>query len=310
MAKKGNTIAGIGPRVRRLTRRQTKKVAKNKAEQSKVPGSFNLLGRSFRLLKDNWKILGAVMLVYAILNIIFASGLSNVISNFSNVKDSLSTNHSFSNALSGFGSLLSSGTSTGSDSASVLESLLLILGSLVIIWTLRNLMANKKFSLKDAYYRSMFPLIPFLLVILAIIIRLLPVTLGAGAISLVSGALASSGAVLVVLYVLLLPLLAWSVYMLSSSIFALYIVTLPDIQPRMALRSAKNLVRFKRLKIIRRLLFLPLFIIVAMAAIMLPLILFIHILVVPIFYALTILLVLFVHTYLYSLYRGLIDEKS
>lgn len=307
MAKTGKKAVKDQPRVRKLTRHQKKTVAKKKATAQRLPGSFCILGQAFKLFKQHWKILGGIMLVYMALNIIFASGLSNVISNFNNVKDNLGPGHNFSDSISGFGSLLGGGTSAGSDSASVLQSLLIVLESLVIIWALRNLMAKNKFSVKDAYYKSMSPLIPFLLVILVIIIQLLPVTLGAGLISLVSSAFANSGGITIILSIILLPLLGWSVYLLSGSIFALYIVTLPDMQPRQALRSAKKLVKFRRLKIIRRLLFLPIFILLAMAAVMLPLILFVHFLVVPIFYVLSTLVLLFVHTYFYSLYRGLLE---
>ena len=153
----------------------------------------------------------------------------------------------------------------------------------------------------------MFPLVPFLLVLLVIIIQLLPIVLGSALVALISSTLASSGLATFIMVLLVIPLFGWSVYMISSSIFGLYIVTLPDMQPRQALRSAKKLVNFRRLKIIRRIVFLPIFIFLVMAAIMLPLILFVHLLVVPVFYLLSISLLLFVHAYLYTLYRGLLD---
>lgn len=249
------------------------------------------------------------MLVYLILNIVFASGLSNVINNFSVVKENLATDNSFSNALSGLGSLLGSSASGDSQSGSALQSVLLVIGSLAIIWALRQLMAKKEFSVKGAYYKSMFPLIPFLLVVFVIIIQLLPITLGSAIVALISSTLASSGTATFIMALALVPLFAWSAYMLSSSIFALYIVTLPDMQPRQALRSAKKLVEFRRLKVIRRILFLPLFILIAMAIIVLPLIVFVHFLVVPVFYLLSILALLVTHAYLYSLYRGLLNAK-
>ncbi|MDO8591696.1 MAG: hypothetical protein Q7R60_02075 [bacterium] len=307
MAKTGKSKAVEATRKRKLTPKQHKQVAKKDAVTQVIPSSFNILGQVFVLLRRHWKILGGITLVYLILNIVLASGLSSVINNFGTVKDSLGTGHNFSDALSGFGSLLSGSTVTGSESASVLQSVLIILESLVIIWALRQLLADNKFSVKDAYYKSMTPLVPFLLIVFVIIIQLLPITLGAGAVALISSALASSGAATSIMVLVLIPLLGWSIYMLSSSIFALYIVTLPDIQPRQALRSAKKLVKFRRLKIIRRLLFLPIFILLAMAVIVLPLILFVHFLVVPAFYLLSVSAVLFAHAYLYSLYRGLLE---
>ena len=309
MAKTGKSkVVGAGRR-RKLTPKQNKQVVKKEASKLAVPTSFNILGQVFTLLRRHWKILGGITLVYLVLNIVLASGLSNVINNFGIVKENLSGSHNFSEALQGFGSLLSGNASVGSESASILQSILIVLQSLVVIWALRQLLAGQKFSVKDAYYKSMAPLVPFLLVSLVILVQLLPVTLGSGLVALISSTLATSGLVTFIMVLVLIPLLGWSIYMLSSSIFGLYIVTLPDMQPRQALRSAKKLVSFRRLKIIRRIIFLPIFILVVMAVIILPLILFVHLLVVPVFYLLSILVILFVHTYLYSLYRGLLDAQ-
>lgn len=310
MAKAGKTTVSKTARRRKLTPKQTKQAAKKELSTQLVPTSFNILGRVFILLRRHWKILGGITLVYLVLNIILASGLSNVINNFSSVKDSLGSGHNFSGAVSGFGSLLSGSASASSESASLLQSVLIVLESLVVIWALRQLLAGKKLSVKDAYYKSMTPLVPFLLVVLVVIIQLLPVSLGSALVSLVASTLApGSGLAVVVMGIIITGLAAWSIYMISSSVFGLYIVTLPDMQPRQALRSAKKLVALRRLVIIRRILFLPIFILLVMALIVLPLILFVHFLVAPVFYLLSIAVILFVHAYLYSLYRGLLDAR-
>jgi hypothetical protein len=101
-------------------------------------------------------------------------------------------------------------------------------------------------------------------------------------------------------------LAAWSIYMLTSSVFAMYIVTLPNMQPLQALRSAKNLVKSKRWQLVRRLLFLPFFIIIVMGIFIVPLIIFAQFLVVPMFFVLAMFSVLFAHTYLYGLYKRLL----
>ncbi|HLG90770.1 MAG TPA: hypothetical protein VI336_01240, partial [Candidatus Saccharimonadales bacterium] len=125
---------------------------------------------------------------------------------------------------------------------------------------------------------------------------------------LVLRAIFNPGGTLTALLVIFFATLAsWSVYLISSSIFAMYIVTLPDMQPRQALRSAKNLVKYRRLQLMRRVAFLPLFMLFAMAFIIVPLILFASFLVAPVFYLLSTLAILFIHAYLYSLYRSLLE---
>ena len=54
--------------------------------------------------------------------------------------------------------------------------------------------------------------------------------------------------------------------------FALYIVTLPDMTPMKALRSARELVRYRRWTVLRKVLFLPLMLLVVAAIIMVPII--------------------------------------
>lgn len=303
--------AAAGGRTRRLTKKQAKgKVKKETKTRQPLPGSFHLVAKVFQILRHNWKTLGGIVLVYLILNIVFASGISNVSSAFDSIKTNLNTNsgNSLAHAAGGFASLVGSSGSSGSATGSTFQSILFVIESLVIIWALRHILSGQVVSVKQAYYKSMAPLVPFLLVIAVIIIQLLPVTIGATVLAAIATSIfTGSSAATIVSAVAFIALAAWSIYMVSASIFALYIVTLPDMQPRQALRSAKDLVRFRRLIVIRKVLFLPLFILVAMGIIIVPLIIYASFIVPAVFYGLSMAAILFVHTYLYSLYRGLIE---
>jgi hypothetical protein len=297
-----------GPRTRKLTYWQKKKAAKIKIKKRpKLPGSFQLIRQAISIIRKHWKPLGGIMLVYLILNIVFASGISNLGSTISQIKDNFESNGKFWSALSGFGALVASAGSSSSPTASILQSALIIIVSLAIIWSLRQLLAGSSIRVKQAYYQSMFPLIPFLLVLTVIFIQLLPLTLLFPVVSMVLSTIINSEGLLITLLLIFFTLMAvWSFYMISSSLFAIYIVTLPNMQPRQALRSAKNLVRFRRWQLMRRIFFLPIFIVVIMAVFIVPLIIVASFLVVPFFYILSSLAILFAHTYLYSLYRSLI----
>jgi hypothetical protein len=298
-----------GFRTRKLTRGQKKKVSKRKVNQrAKLPNSFRLVWLVFGVFRQHWKPLGGIVVVYLLLNIVFASGISGLSSSVASIKDNLQDGRDLSSAISGFSALVGSGGTGGSQTASVLQGVLVILESLVIIWALRHLLAGKRIGVKQAYYQSMGPLVPFMLVVLVVFIQLLPLTIGWPIFSAILGVIFNPGGLLTILSLIIFGLLAvWSFYMISSSIFALYIVTLPDMQPRPALRSAKDLVKFRRLQLMRKVLFLPIFILVLMAVLVIPLILFASFLVAPVFYALSMLAILFIHTYLYSLYRSLLD---
>ena len=302
-----------GTRVRETTKKQAKVKAKAQVRKlTSMPNVLKLTRQVFFIFKTHWKPLLGIVVVYLILNIIFASGLSNLNSAVDNIRTNLNnssgaTAHPLTKAVSGFGALVGSAGVSGSSTGSVLQTVLFVLESLVIIWALRQLLSGKSIGVKQAYYHSMYPLIPFLLIIFVIILELLPITVGAAFLTAVVSS-AVSGLVLVawLAWLFFILLAGWSFYMLSSSIFALYIVTLPEMMPRDALRSAKNLVRYRRWGIIGRVIYLPIFILLAMAVIIVPLILVAPFLVAPVFYALSMLSILFIHSYLYSLYRGLL----
>jgi hypothetical protein len=298
-------------RTRKLTKKQVKTKAKIEARKLKpVAGSFRLTGRVIKVFGQHWKPLGGIVLVYLILNIIFASGISNISATFDNIKTDLNTGggHGLWHAAGGFGSLVGSAGASSSSTGSALQSMLFVLESLVIIWALRHLLSGQAITVKQAYYRSMAPLIPFLLVIFVIIIQLMPITLGGVILTFVAtSVLTSTAAATAFTTIVFILLAAWSVYMVSASIFGVYIVTLPDMQPRLALRSAKDLVRFRRWPVIRKVMFLPIFIVAVMGVIIVPLILFAQAIVPAVFYLLSMLAILFAHAYLYSLYRELLE---
>jgi len=312
MAKKASKkrpakLAAVTGRVRKLSKKQARQKAKKEAgKQPPIPGSFNLTRTVFANLRKFWKPLGGIFLVYLILNVVFASGfIGDINSSVGTVRNNLHSSHSLSKAISGYGTLLGSGAG-GSQTSSVAQSALLVLESLVIIWALRRLLAGEAVRVKLAYYQSTAQLVPFALVIFVIILQLLPLTVGAALLALVLSSAIGGSLLSVIFWVLLALLAAWSIYMLSSSVFALYIVTLPDMQPRQALRSAKNLVRFRRWYILRRLLFLPICILLLMGLVMIPIILLLPFLATVVFFILAMAAITFVHAYLYNLYRGLI----
>jgi hypothetical protein len=307
--KRPKKAAAAAGRTRKLTKKQQRAKAKQTVSQRRaLPGSFKLTWQVLGVIKSYWKTLGGVVLVYLVLYVLFTGG--NISHNFSTIKDDLqaSGTHGLSRAAAGFLSLVGSSGASGSTTGSTLQSALFVIASLAIIWSLRHLLSGQKITVKAAYYRSMAPLIPFLLVIFVIIIQLLPITVGAFVLSAVANsAFVDTTFATAVSSIILAMLAIWSLYMVSGSIFALYIVTLPEMEPRQALRSARDLVRYRRLAVLRKVFFMPLFIMVVMGVVIVPLILYALFLVPAVFFVLSVLALLFVHTYLYSLYRELLE---
>lgn len=206
--------------------------------------------------------------------------------------------------------LFSDVSSTNTVNGGLYETVLLIICSLAVIWVLRQSQAKKPIGVKMAFYRGMYPLVPFVLVVAVIGLQLIPTAVASYLYTLlIGGGIAIGFLEKSIALIALLVVFLWSLRAITGSIFALYIVTLVDMTPMRALRSAKNLVRGRRLMIWRKLLFLPVFIIIASSVIILPFMLFLPSIVIWVFFVITTAWLPVIHAYLYSLYRELLNEK-
>ena len=276
---------------------------------STLSSSFSLLSQSLKLLKKHWQLFGTMTLIYGALTIILVRGLGSGI-NLDSLKTTLNTNGGSGSLAMGvtlFGYLLGSSNGANSQVGGVYQSLLVILMSLVTIWALRQVLAGKQISAKEAFYNGVYPLVPFILVLLVVGLQLIPLAIGSWLFATVSGTSIAVNAIEKLGWGLLFFLFAlWSLYLVCSSLFALYIVTLPDMTPLKALRSAKQLVEHRRFKVLRKILFLPLALIVVGAVITIPLILVLTSLATWVFFLLSMFVLIVIHAYMYALYRELL----
>lgn len=280
-------------------------------KRPKLVAAYKLFWRSCAILGKHWKLFGGILLIYALFNIVLVGGVGGG-TDLQTIKQSLGqtfTGHfsKLSTGLTLFAFLVSSNGGSTSSVAGAYQTILLLIISLVVIWALRQTYAGAGIRIRDAFYGGVYPLIPFFLVLLVVVLQLLPLILGFGLYSFVIGggiAVYTLEKVVTVLIVLLLIVL--SLYMVSSSIFALYVVTLPDMTPMKALRSARELVKYRRWIVLRKILFLPLALLVVGAIIIVPLALLVTSLATVVFFVLTIITVAVVHSYMYALYRELL----
>lgn len=304
------TADGKPPRRFRLSRKG--KHDRQPASTHKLPRSFRLYIEAFKMPWRHWEVFGGIILIYGLLNLVLL-GTSFSNSELVEARQILGeiVTGRFEQLMTGltlFGYILTSGADNAlSGFANAYQTLLLIMTSLALIWSLRHLYAGKKIRIRDAYYNGMRPLVQYMLVMLMIGVQLIP--------GVLAGFLYTA---LVVQGVLVGPwetglasllcflLLALTFYFITSSVFALYIVTLPDMTPWKALTSARDIVRYRRAKVLPRILFLPLALLICAAVIMVPVALLLTIVSPFIFFILTVIAVLIVHSYMYALYRELI----
>lgn len=304
---------------KKVAKKATPKPIKKKAaviktvSYKRLPGVIELSRSSLNLLwAQRYTILG-IILIYGAVNLAVAQGFNSGLSVTSAKAQLNSLFHGHLSNLGGnltiYALMLGSIGGTSSSNGFGYTLLFAVLASLAVIWTIRNSASQPKnrVLIRDAYYRGMYPLIPFILILLLIGIELLPMLAG---ISLYVTAINNSIAITAIeklgFIVLMILLSALSFFLLSSSIFALYIVTLPDMNPMKALRSARDLVRKRRLMVLLRLLFLPLALLVLSALIMLPFIAWAAAAASWAFFVLSLLMLALANGYIYNLYRELL----
>ncbi|HSX53624.1 MAG TPA: hypothetical protein VLF90_04685 [Patescibacteria group bacterium] len=282
-----------------------------KPAKPKFTSAFQLFASAILIIRQHWRLFFGITLVYGLLSIVLVRGIGGGI-DLSSLKTSLKggLGGNYGELATGaalFSYLLGSSGSSSTAAGSTYQTMLTIIMSLVVIWALRQVFANKAIRVRDAFYKGMYPLVPFILVLLVIGLQLIPLAIGSWLYSTVTGTGIAASGLEKTLWVFVFFLLALaSLYMLCSSLFALYIVTLPDMTPLKALRSARQLVRHRRFLLLRKILFLPLALLVVGAIIMIPLILFITPLAQWVFFAMSMVVLVLVHSYMYTLYRELI----
>jgi hypothetical protein len=286
---------------------------KTRKNSTRLPNVWTLTKLTAWTLWQHRRLFIGLTLTYGLLNLILVQGLANS-TNVASLKGQLNqvfTGHlgSLASSLSIFVVLVGGASNSSSQTAGAYQLFLALITSLAVIWSLRQVLAGATLRIRDAYYRGMYPFIPFILVLIVIGLQLIPLLIG----SLLYGIVTTNGiavhAVEKLLWALLYAGLALvSLYLISSSLFALYIVTLPDMTPIKALRSARELVRYRRWTVLRKVLWLPLLLLIVAAIIMVPIIIWLTPLAQWVFFLLTMFALVAVHAYMYTLYRELLNE--
>ncbi len=312
-AKKPTTPKKTSAEPRKLKKPQYQSFKMQKRIQQTValPGSFRLFGGALKVLFKNWKLFLGVALIYGVLNLILVRGFSGS-ADVSSIKKALdqSLKGDWSQLAGGsllFVYLLGSAGNSGNATAGAYQLLLTLFTTIALIWTLRQVYAGNKVRIRDGFYQGMYPFVTFILVLLVVGLQLLPGALGILTYSIVSGNGVIAGGVEQMIWTLALAVLILvSLYMVSSSVFALYIVCLPDMTPMRALRSARQLVAARRWVVMRKVLFLPVALALVAALITIPLIIYATAAASWVIFIVTMLLLPVLHSYMYRLYRALL----
>jgi hypothetical protein len=279
---------------------------RRKKQPVKLSSGWALFKNSIKIIKHNKRIFGGVTLIYGVFYIVLVHGFSGTV-NLASIKTGSAP---IANGLNLFSNLLGSSGSSGNQSASFYQSVLLVLLSLAVIWVMRQLSTQKtakNLTVKQAYYSSTDSLIPFLLVMMIISLQLVPMLVGASLYSLVIGNGLAVGLLENVIWLSLFLLLSiWSLYMVTASLFGIYMVTEDNRLPVATWRAARKLVAGRRWTVMRRVLFLAASLLVLVALVILPFAIWLPVLAEWIYVLVGLAVVPFMHIYLFSLYQELV----
>lgn len=296
-----------------------------------LPGYWSFTNNVRSILWNNKKLFGGLILVYIVATIIISGfGAQEGYSNLSQALKDGSGDLFKGNfgTIAQAGILLLSAVSTKmspnlTQAQSILGGLAFFYAWLATIWLLRNSLAGHSPKLRDGLYNSGSPVLATVAVGFIIMLQLLPAALAV----IIYGAAEQSGmleagvsAMLVWIGTTLLGIL--SLYWVTSSFLALVVVTLPGMYPLYALRSAGDLVVGRRLRILLRLIWLLIVVVVLWAVLVIPIILFDDwvkkmvpsiswLPVVPlVIIGLSSVTLIYVTSYIYLLYRRIVDDDD
>lgn len=298
-------------RVRKLSRRGRKKAVRT---NKPIPSGYRIMRSALKHLWLHKRLFGSILAIYTVLYVLLVKGLAT---NFQLPDTRQLLEETFGNSISTaetaaalFGSLLGTAGTTVSEAGSVYQIVLFVLFSLIIIWSLRasfDAKTGTSISLRRAFYTSTYPLVPYVLVGLVMMLQLVPALIVLTLYSVVSAnGIVFGPAEQFFWSLLMLAGIAVSAYWLCSSLFASYIVTLSNTSPMVALRSARKLVKYRRRSIVLRLLFLIFMLLVVLAVVFLPLVIFAPVVAEITFMIVTLAFLFVAHAYMYVLYRELL----
>lgn len=261
----------------RLTRRR------DYTRSLQLPGYWAFSNYVFRTLWEKKRLFGLLTLVYAVLSGLVVGTASQDI--YTQLGDTLkeTSGDIFEGNMGEIGKagLLLAATISGGANATPTEgqqiygAIFILLTWLTTVWLLRNILAGHAVRLRDGLYNAGAPIVATFFVGIVLLIQLLPLGLAfLGYSAAVSSGLLSGGVAAMVFWMVASLLAVLSLYWVTSTIIALVVVTLPGMYPVRALRVAGDLVIGRRLRILLRLLWMLLGIVVSWAVVMIPIVIF------------------------------------
>jgi len=300
-------------------------------KELKLPGYIKFTTYVSKTVWSNRKIFILLGVVYAVITLLLVGLASQDLYNTMSSTITQTSGDLFGGGLGQVGKagLLFLTTATGGISQNLTEAqqiyagLILLLAWMTTVWLLRNILAGHKVKLRDGLYNAGAPIVSTFVVAIVFIVQLLPLGLALIAYSAASATGLLNGGVEAMLFWIAFGLLTLlSLYWITSTFFALVMVTLPGMYPIRAIKTANDLVLGRRFRLLLRLIWMFVMVLLIWTLVMIPIIM-IDMWVkdawsaiswfptIPLLLLiLSTITVVWVSSYVYLLYRKVVDDES
>ena len=234
--------------------------------KTELPSLTSQASAAFKMFFKFWKIFLPLLLIFVGLYIFLIGAMSE--NTLADVKANVEqTNKDVADGKIGtvgkagltlLGIISTGGLTTMNDAQVVIAVLLFTIIWLVTIYLARHLLAgHQEIKMRDGFYSALSPLVSTLVVGLIIFLEAIPImlTIIVFQVALTTEFLSTPFYALL-FFMFAALMITLSLYLLSSSFFAIIVVSAPGLYPLTAVRMAKNLIMGRRLRFLIRVFYL------------------------------------------------------
>ena len=302
--------------------------------KTELPSLTSQASAAFKMFFKFWKIFLPLLLIFVGLYIFLIGAMSE--NTLADVKANVEqTNKDVADGKIGtvgkagltlLGIISTGGLTTMNDAQVVIAVLLFTIIWLVTIYLARHLLAgHQEIKMRDGFYSALSPLVSTLVVGLIIFLEAIPImlTIIVFQVALTTEFLSTPFYALL-FFMFAALMITLSLYLLSSSFFAVIVVSAPGLYPLTAVRMAKNLIMGRRLRFLIRVFYLVIIVALLYLLLLMPAIILDGILkaqfawlaeskfpfVAIIQLTITVFIFIYLSIYFYLFYRALLDYND
>jgi hypothetical protein len=250
---------------------------RDKLKQPKIEGYIAFPWYVLRILWNRKWLYTKLVLAFFILSIIFIGTMQA--SNLTSVNDAIDSAGSGNSVI---GPVMRAAVTVGSSLSGALNnnltdvqylyiSALYILVLLTVVWLLRHQLAGNKVKVRDGLYNAASPIASEYALIIIGITQLIPAALGTLVyVSAMTSGLLDGGIESAMFSIALVLIIVLTLYFMTTTLFAMFIATIPGTYPMKAYHAARKIVAGQRLRLLIRLLWMAVIIFISWFIVLVP----------------------------------------